>query len=274
MNSMYLEEIETILKNRISPKFYQMDSEIYGFHYDRSNGEKIIKKIMITVDLSLETIHCAIKSKTNLIISHHGLFQKQLRNFDTNLINKLSLLSRYPISIYILNTPFIAAEGGISETIMEALYLKLERPLNIKNNTGIKIPIGRICYPEMYPGKQGKMNLENLLKRMKVNLNMKSIPYVGTLNKEINRICIVGGSYGNEYLIRKIVRKECDCYISFNIDHHLASLARDLGLVLIEASHYNSEIIALRKLCNYFSLEFPHTEFILFESKNPINFFA
>jgi dinuclear metal center YbgI/SA1388 family protein len=271
---MYLEEIETILKNRISPKCYQMDSEIYGFHYNRSNGEKIVKKIMITVDLSLETIHCAIKSKANLIISHHGLFQKTLRNFDPHLINKLSLLSRYPISIYILNTPFIAAEGGISETIMEAMYLKLERPLNIKNSKGIKIPIGRICYPEMYPGKQGKMNLETLLKRMKVNLNMKSIPYVGTLNKEINRIGIVGGSYVNEYLIRKIVRKGCDCYISFNIDHHLASLARDIGLVLIEASHYNSEIIALRKLCNYFSLEFPHTEFILFESKNPINFFA
>ena len=271
---MYLEEIETILKNRISPKFYQMGSEVYGFHYNRSNGEKIIKKIMITVDLSLESIHFAIKNKVNLIISHHGLFQKQLRNFDAHLINKLSLLSRYPISIYVLNTPFIAAEGGISETIMEALYLKLERPLNIKNNTGIKIPIGRICYAEMYPGNHVKINLENLLKRMKVNLNMKSIPYAGTLNKEINRICIVGGSYGNEYLIRKILRKGCDCYISFNINHHLASLARDLGLILIEASHYNSEIIALRKLCNYFSLEFPQTEFILYESKNPINFFA
>jgi len=128
---MYLEEIETILKNKISPKFYQIDSEIYGFHYNRSSREKIIKKIMITVDLSLESIHFAIKSKVNLIISHHGLFQEQPRNFNTDLINKLSLLSRYPISIYILNTPFIAAEGGISDTIMEALYLKLERPLNI-----------------------------------------------------------------------------------------------------------------------------------------------
>lgn len=274
MNSMYLEEIETILKNRVSPKFYQIDSEIYGFHYNRSNGEKIIKKIMITVDLSLETIHFAVKSKVNLIISHHGLFQKKVRNFDPHLINKLSLLSRYPISIYILNSPFIAAEGGISETIMEALYLKLESPLNIRNKTGTKIPLGRICSPEKYPGKHTNMNLESLLKRMKVNLNMKSIPYVGTLNKEINRICIVGGNDVDEFMIRKVVRKGCDCFISFNIDHHLASLARDLGLILIEASHYNSEIIALRKLCNYFSLEFPHTEFILFESKNPINFFA
>lgn len=271
---MYLEEIETILKNKISPKFYQIDSEIYGFHYNRSSREKIIKKIMITVDLSLESIHFAIKSKVNLILSHHGLFQEQPRNFNGDLINKLSLLSRYPISIYILNTPFIAAEGGISETIMEALYLKLERPFNIKNNMGIKIPIGRICYPERYPSNNNKMNLEKLLKRMKENLNMNSIPYAGALNKEINRICIVGGSYGYEYVIRKIVRKGCDCYISFNIDHHLASIARDLGLILIEASHYNSEIIALRKLGNYFSLEFPQTEFILFESKNPIKFYT
>ncbi len=274
MKSMYLTEIETILKSKISPKCYQMDSEIYGFHYNRTNREKFVKKIVLTVDLSLESIHYAIKNKASLIISHHGLFQEVLRNFDPHLINKLSLLSRYPISIYILNTPFIAAEGGISETIMEALYLKLDRPLYIKNSTGIKIPLGRICYPEMYPGKKTSMNLEDLLKRIKVNLDMKSISYVGVLLKEINRICIVGGNYINEYIIRKVIRKGCDCYISFNIDHYLASLARDLGLTLIEASHYNSEIMALRKLCNFFSLEFPQTEFMLFESRNPINFFA
>ena len=45
--------------------------------------------------------------------------------------------------------------------------------------------------------------------------------------------------------------------------------ARDIGLNLIEAPHYKNEILALKKLCNVLSLEFPHVEFVLFESKDP-----
>ena len=57
---------------------------------------------MLTIDLSLDAIHQAIKKKTNLIISYHGLIKNPIIKFKKNLVDKLSLLSRNPITIFVL----------------------------------------------------------------------------------------------------------------------------------------------------------------------------
>ena len=52
---------------------------------------------------------------------------------------------------------------------METLYLKLDKPFNIKNDSGEIIPIGRICLPNSYTQTEKALTLENLLKRIKSN---------------------------------------------------------------------------------------------------------
>jgi len=224
---------------------------------------------LLTIDLSLEAIHFAIKNKVSLIISHHSLINKPISKFTQNIIDKLYLLSKYPISIYILNSSFIAAEGGVSDTLVNALYLKLEDTLEIKNKNGTKIPIGRICSPINYPGKKNPLILEDLIKRIKKNLNLRSVSFVGDLGRAVKKICVIGGDISNTKLIRKAVDLGCDCYISGRINYFDAIFARDIGLNFIEVSHYNNEILAMKKLSNVLSLEFPQVEFFIFESKNP-----
>ena len=263
------QELEQILSKKLSPKAFRLNSEIYGLHYDKISRNKIIKKVLLTIDLSLEAIHFAIKNKVSLIISHHSLINKPIKKFSQNIIDKLTLLSKYPISIYILNSSFIAAEGGVSDTLVNALYLKLEDTLEIKNKNGLKIPIGRICSPMNYPNKKTPFNLEDLIKRIKKNLNLRSVPFVGDLGRSVRRICVIGGYISNTKLIKKAINLGCDCYISGRINYFDAIFARDVGLNLIEVSHYNNEILAMKKLYNVLSLEFPQAEFFIFESKNP-----
>ena len=106
---MLLKEITTLLSKKISPKNYRLNSEPYGMQYDKKNNSKLIRKVVLTIDPSLEAIHFAIKNKVNLIISHHSLVNKPVQKFNRNLINKFTILSKYPISIYVLNSSFIAA---------------------------------------------------------------------------------------------------------------------------------------------------------------------
>ena len=270
---MLLQEIQSILKNKLSPKIFRLDSEIYGFQYNSKKKNRIIKKVMLTVDLSKEAIFFALKNKINLIISHHGLLKKPTNTFDQVLIDKLTLLTKYPISIFILNSSFIAAEGGVSETIAEALYLNIEEMFEIRNFKGNKVPIGRICTPKSYVNENQILNLEDLIKRIKVNLNTSYVIYVGDLNKSIRKICIVGGDTPSIYYIKRALKKDCDCYISGNINYIDAIFSRDIGLSIIEISHYKNEIIAMKKLCNILSLEFPYIEFILFESNDPFKLY-
>lgn len=268
---MHLKEITNLLEKKISPKLFCLNPKAYGIQYG-DNNNKLIRKVMITLDVSLEVIRCAIKKKVNLIISHHSLISEPIVKINKNLINKLSLLSKWPISIFVLGHSFIATEGGISETIMNVLYLKLENLFNIKNEKGVNIPLGRICSPKYYPNEKS-ITLEILLKRMKSNLNLENISYVGDLNKEIKKICIVGGELSKKEYLEKAVKQGCDCYISGKIKHHLAVFARDNGLNIIESPHYKSEIIALKNLSNYLSLEFPNEEFFWFDSKNPFTIY-
>jgi len=266
---MFLQEIHSILLEKFSPKIFKLTSEIYGLQYGQNRTNKTIKKVMLTIDLSVDALHFAVKNKVNLIISHHSLIKDPIKTFNQNLVNKLTLLTKYPISIFVLNSSFIAAEGGVSETISKALYLDLEKTFEIKNYKGVRIPIGRICTPKYYLKKDQKMTLESLLKRIKTNLELTHVLYVGTLNTTINKICIVGGDTPNIKYLKKALDLECNCYITAKINYMDAIFGRDAGLALIEASHYKLEILALKKLSNILSLEFPYVEFLLFESGDP-----
>lgn len=267
---MLLQELTAILTNKLSPREFRINSETYGLYYDKSGNNKLIKKVMLTLDLSLEAIHFGLKHKVNLIISNHSLINKPIKKFDKNIINKLFLLSKYPISIFVLNSSFIAAEGGISDTIVNALYLKIETTFDIKNKEGKKIPIGRICSPIKYLNKKQPFTLEDLINRIKTNLGLTHVPYVGDLKKPIKKICVIGGDISKTNYIKKALKIMCDCYISGKINYFDAVFARDIGFNLIEISRYKNEILATKQLCNLLSLEFSDVDFILFESKNPL----
>ena len=270
---MLFEEIELIIKNKFSPKIFRTDSEYYGLYYGQVNSKKHIKKILFTVDLSLESIHYAVKNKINLIISLNGFNNNPITHFNQLLVNKLNLLSRYPLLIFILSSTFIAAEGGVSDTIMESLYLKLDQTLNVKNNKGVSVPIGRICIPNSYTENSKAMTLDKLLGRIKSNLELEKVLFVGDLNSEVKKICIVGKDKLNINYLIKALKIECDCYISGYFDHQIASYAKESRINLIGISLYNCSSIALKKLHNILSLEFPYDDFYFFESRDPITIF-
>lgn len=266
---MFLKQLIDLIEKRIAPKEFHLNSEIYGLQYGKQDNCKVIKKVLLTIDLSLEAIHFGLKNKVNLIIAHHGLINRSIKYFNKNLINKLSLLTKFPISIFILNFPFIAAEGGISDTLAEILYLQIDKTFDIIVNDNKRVPIGRICLPRSYPNQNGEIKLEDLIKRIKVNMELEYVSYIGNLKKKINKICIVGGDTPNREYIKEALNYSCDCYISGRLNYFDAIYARDNNLNVIEISYYKNVFLALRKLVNILSLEFPYVEFLLFNSKDP-----
>jgi putative NIF3 family GTP cyclohydrolase 1 type 2 len=267
---MLLDEIVRFIKSEIAPKEFRFDSEIYGYHYGAYDDNRFIKKVMLTVDLSLKALYFGIKNKINLIISLNGLISNPIKNFKPNLVNKLSILSKFPISIFVLGFPFYIVEGGIIDLILEALFLKLDHPFEIKNPKGFNIPVGRLCIPEIYPNSNELFTLEKLINRIESNLNIQPILYVGELRKEITNVCIISG--GNIFLkyFDEILTQGCDCYITEKINKSLINYVFDLGFNLIEFSFFNCERLALQKLSNILSLKFPYDDFYVFNSINPL----
>lgn len=270
---MLFEEIDTLLRSKLSPEEYKINNEFYGLQYRVKNSDSLIKKIMLTTDLNLEAIHYATVNKFNLIISYRSLVNKPIDYFNQNLVNKITLLSKYPVSIYVLNSSLIAAEGGISDIIREALYLDLDKTFDIRNRYGDMIPLGRVCLPTTYPNQKEPLNLKDLLNRIKVNLELNNINFVGDLTQSINKINIIGDILANIKYLEATINLGCNCLIVCDFDYKEALYARDLELCLIKIPHYNCEIKCMKRLCNILSLEFPNDEIFLYESRNPIRIF-
>lgn len=269
---MYFKEIKKLLENKIAPKDFRLTPEGYGIQYGTIEEQKEIKRIMVTLDLSIDAIHFAITNKIKLIISRYGLVNNPISHFNDIMIKKLTLLTKYPVLIFALNSPFIAVEGGISDIIMNSLYLQLDRPFNILSQTGEEIPIGRICLPQAYPDQKDSLNLRTLVERIRTFLNTNRIPYLGDLDKVLKRICIVPIDSLSISYLERVQKEGCDCLITGKVNCSEALFARDIGLFIIEISLFQCEIIALKKLCNLLSLEFPHEEFMMFDSIDPFSY--
>lgn len=270
---MYLEEIIDVLEKDVAPKEYSFDSEHYGIQYGIKKDETIINRILLSVDINLETINFALKKKINLIISHHGLIIEPILSFSRNLIKKLTLLSKLPIYVYILGSPFIAAKGGIADIIVEVIFLKQKELFYIKTKNNFEFPVGRICSPNFYLNKDKFITLENLLIRIKRNLHMKNISYIGNLNQPLNKILVFSQNLVDIELLEKIKENKCDCCICYRTNHIIANHALDEDIALIELSHFQVESLALNRLKNVLSLKFPYDEFLLFESEDPFKIF-
>ena len=156
---------------------------------------------------------------------------------------------------------------------MDTLYLKLEKPFNVKNSSGNKIPIGRICSVQEYPDQKTPLKFKDLLKRIKTIFNIDSVSFIGNLNREIKKLCLIGTDVSHLDYLQKANRKKCDCYISGKITYNQAIFAKEIGISLVELSQFNNKIKALRKFHNILSLEFPYDEFFFFNSEDPINIY-
>ncbi|MGQ4873791.1 MAG: Nif3-like dinuclear metal center hexameric protein [Promethearchaeia archaeon] len=264
---MLIKDLINFLDKEIAPKIFNFKLNSTGLQYNSFiNKNKVIKKILITFDLNIRNIHFAIKNKISFIISQNGLIKHNISQFNPLIIKKLSLLSKYPISIYVLNSSFIIAENGIIDTLIDKLYLKLDGLFKIKIDSKRYIPIGRYCNPINNYSNKKNFFLEDLIKKIKNNLEINDIFYKGDLKKKINKICIILNKKLKEDFYIKMIKNQCNCCISDKLDYNDLTIAEDLGISLIYIPFDLCYIPGLRKLYNYLSLEFPNDEFYFYNS--------
>ncbi len=85
-----------------------------------------IKRALLTVDITNEVIEEAIVKECQLIISHHPLIYKPLKNLTTDsLVSRLALKAgKNNLAIYALHTNLDLAENGVNRALGKALGLE------------------------------------------------------------------------------------------------------------------------------------------------------
>ena len=120
---MQLKAIIAYLES-VAPLDYQEDYDNSGLIVGEKNQE--ISGILVTLDCLEETIHEAINSKCNLIVAHHPIVFRGIKQFDnTNYVHRtLQLAIKNDIALYAMHTNLDNIhQWGVNQKIAEKLGL-------------------------------------------------------------------------------------------------------------------------------------------------------
>lgn len=208
-------------------------------------GNKEVNKILVTLEITKKIIDEAKSKKVDFIITHHPLMFHKIDVIDYNTIsgNYIIDLIKHGISVYSAHTTFDDAFGGNNEYMADIIGLTRVRRFKDKRPYKKENIIGRMG------NFREPCTLEEACKIVEETLGISGeIRAVGDRTKIINTVGLCSGAGGAT--MEAAIRNGCDLFITGDIRHHEAQLARESGICLIDAGHYGTERIFAENFAN------------------------
>ena len=110
--------------NRIAPKNLAEDWDNPGLLIGNPNDK--VTKILICLDVSDEIIEKAIEVEAQMIVTHHPIIFKAIKNIRTDLPlgKKIRKLMKHDIAVFAAHTNLDSAIGGVNDVLANKLNLK------------------------------------------------------------------------------------------------------------------------------------------------------
>lgn len=226
------------IMNEWAPSYLVDSWDHTGFQI--GDGEKEVERILVSLDLDLNTYEKAVKENVDMIITHHPILFNPIYEITTdNYKGKLICdLIKKDIVVYNAHTNLDVAIGGINDILAELLGLEDMEVLetSYEGMDGILYGYGRV-------GNIKEMGLYEFLDIVKEKLDADNLLVYGETDKNIERVALCGGSGGD--FIYAAYKSGADLYLTSDIKYHEAQLANELGIVLIDGNHFNTEKVIL-----------------------------
>ena len=200
------------------------------------DGEREVKRVLVTLDITAEAIEKAISEGCEVILSHHPLIFKGLKSVtqDSCVSAKVIDLIKSGIAAFSFHTRLDALEGGVNDVLAKTLGVKDTVPFGIDGET-----IGRVGILD------APTSLDSFAKAVRDKLGAPAV-LCAAAGKEVRRVALLGGSGGDD--IAAAIASGADTYVSGRLGYHEMTDAAELGINLIEAGHFYTEYPVCEKL--------------------------
>lgn len=212
------------------------------------NSEGEVKKVIVSLDITSKVIEEAISIGANLIITHHPIIFKPLKNLSFDDITSKMIVNS--INAICAHTNLDVAPKGVNFELAKKLKLSYLKPLTYEENK----PMGLIGSLEK------EMSSEEFAKFVKTNLECKGIRYTQT-DKKIKKVGVCSGSGG--CFAKEAKNQGCDAFVTGEIKHSDILISNELDLMIVDAGHYRTENVIIAPLCKELQKQFPNIEFIV-----------
>lgn len=224
-----------------------------------------VSAVLLCLDVTEEILQEAIERSCNMIISHHPLIFRGLKNVTgKDPIQRIVIEAlRNNVAIYSAHTNLDSAREGVSHEIGNILNLSDMKVLDPKPDDP-SVGIGVIG--DMTPTPK----LE-FLRRLKEKFNVKALKYSAHSPKlVIKRPAVCGGS--GAFLIKKAIEEGADAIVTGDVKYHdFTSFGDDI--LIADIGHYESELCSSKIFSRIIRDRFPEMVVYFAEKEsNPIAF--
>lgn len=245
MKKITVQHIAEVM-NRIAPKNLAEDWDNAGLLV--GNYAKEVEKIFICLDVSEENIKKAVEIGAQLIISHHPIIFRAIKNIRTDLPTgrKIEMLIKNDISVFSAHTNLDKATGGVNDILAEKIGL-----------IDVKIPDEENF---MRIGKLAEaMSIENFAEKVKKNLRAKNIRIIKSGENFIKKVGICSGA-GSEFIL-KAKFYGAECFVTGDVKYHEAQNAYENKIHVIDAGHFFTENLIVEALAKKLDEEFKKMDY-------------
>ncbi len=214
-----------------------------------------ICKIGVVLDITADAIRYAAKNEIDLIISHHPVIFRAIKSVTAD--DPAYMLIKNGISAICAHTSLDIANGGVNDALADALGFENAVPLSDSGETEMI----RICETD-------KTNAYELSKLVAEKLS--TCVTVADGAKPVKKVALCGGA-GGDFLF-DVAANGCDAFITGEAKHHEFLAAKELGLTLIAAGHFETENPVVAVLAEKIRNEFA-CDVEIIPQESPVKYF-
>lgn len=236
---------------KLAPRELAEDWDNVGLLLGSSEAEA--KRVMLCLDITGASVKEAVAKKAQLIITHHPVIFKGLKRLigEEAKGSLLYALVRNEINVYTAHTNLDFAVSGVNTQLAGALGLK-----NVETfGDG--------------PGKIGMLDnmviLQDFVSQTKAALNVPFVRVVGCADKGVKKVAVFSGSFDDN--LEAVMQCGVDVLVTGDLKYHTALDAREAGLCIIDAGHFNTERVVLPVLMAALTENFPGIEVFCFQQE-------
>ena len=242
--------------DKIAPFNTQMDFDNAGLLVGGMDEE--VKKIGVVLDITPEAVEYAKNNRIDLIVAHHPVIFAPIKSLKSHTVP--FLLAKNNINAICAHTNLDCAKGGVNDALCDALCLEKIGDFSDSEFPNLP-PIGRVG---ALPHSMKTCEFANYVKE---KLGSDGIEFVEGKN-DIKTVAVCGGSGGS--MLSDVIKKGVNAYVTGEAKHHELLDAKNEGITLVVAGHFETENVIVKILCEKLNKNFPEISAEIIPQNSPV----
>lgn len=241
----------------LSPAYMQEEWDNVGLICGHADAE--VQRVLVALDASPEVLREAKEKDCQMVVSHHPMIFGGIKQICDSTVTGKNILFAIENGIACVNmhTNLDCAAGGVNDVLAQKLGLRncvLASPRGTDDNG---MEYGYVRY-----GTVDEMSLADFAAVVKEKLYCHGLRYADG-GRPVCKVAVGGGACGDE--IAAVLAAGCDTFVTADLKYHQFCDARALGLNLIDAGHYQTEVSVCEYLQKMLSVRFEGLKVFLSE---------